>query len=136
MTYQIEVNEKQLRMINCALEEYFRLRLGQFWGLADDISLLGVDMSPENPNHDKIFDSFITRRDAVREILDAAWRVASGHGRDLVTTENDTLICEDLWQVFRHQLWIDNENRVEWTVDAQEPYLMSSEPAAVISRKS
>ena len=31
--YQITVTERQLKLINAALEEFFRLGLNQWWGL-------------------------------------------------------------------------------------------------------
>ena len=40
--YQLTVTEKQLRLINTALGEYFRLGLNQWWDLADRLSTNGA----------------------------------------------------------------------------------------------
>jgi hypothetical protein len=40
MNYTLKCNEAQLRVINIALEEYFRLRLGQMGDLAEDLAML------------------------------------------------------------------------------------------------
>ena len=38
------------------------------------------------------------------------------------------LIAEDIWQVIRHELWKDGENKSEWCVDVREPLKVSKEP--------
>ena len=78
--YQLTVTEKQLRLINTALEEYFRLGLNQWWDLADRLSRIGVDLSPDHPNHKWIFDTMIHTRDDVRIVLETAGRILWPHG--------------------------------------------------------
>ncbi len=38
MKYRIEVSEEQLRVIGLAMDEYMRLRMGQFDDLAEDLA--------------------------------------------------------------------------------------------------
>ena len=64
--YRITLTEEQARVTQIALEEYMRLRMGQDMDFCDDIAAIGTDLSPENPNHELIFDRFIHRRDALR----------------------------------------------------------------------
>jgi len=126
--YQLTVTEKQLRMINTALEEYFRVGLNQWGNLADRIASIGVDFSRDNPKHDKIFDDYISKRDDVRVVLEAAGRILWPYG--LNKQADDNLVAQDIYQVIRHQLWLDNQNRDElsWIVDSQKPFLQSGEP--------
>lgn len=42
MKYRIEVSEEQLRVIGLAVDEYMRLRMGQFDALAEELALDGV----------------------------------------------------------------------------------------------
>lgn len=49
--YTIELTENQVGVIQNALEEYFRLRMGQNFDFCNDIASLNVDLSPENSNH-------------------------------------------------------------------------------------
>lgn len=44
-------------------------------------------------------------------------------------------IAEDIWQVIRHEIWKNQENRSEWCVDSREPIQMSGEPLPVIKIK-
>ena len=42
MKYRIEVSEEQLRVIGLAVDEYMRLRVGQFDDLAEDLAYDGI----------------------------------------------------------------------------------------------
>lgn len=132
--YQLTVSENQLKLINTALEEYFRIGMNQWEDLSDRISKIGIDLDPKNPKHDKIFDSYIEKRDDVRVILQAVGRMLWPFGLQKQSEEN--IIAQDIWQVIRHQLWIDNPMRDElaYTVDAREPFLQSQEPRVVCVR--
>lgn len=133
--YTLTVTKEQLQTINTALEEFFRVRMGQMWDLADSLAGLDVDFSRDNPLHDQIFDSYIKRRDATRIVLEAAKKVAFGE-HNYPSPGEDARICEDVWQVIRHQLWLDNPDRLEHTVDSREPLLMSQQPIATIRKAS
>ena len=99
--YTIEVTEAQLRVIQNSLEEYFRLRMGQDRDFVDDFAMLNYDLSPDNPNHKEIFDRFIHRRDAMREVMQAAFRIGYGGRGWLENKTDDMLIAEDLWDFIR-----------------------------------
>lgn len=100
--YQITVTERQLKLINIALEEFFRIGLNQWWDLADRISKIDCTLPPQDdPDRDRIFDRRIQRRDAVRIVLEAAGRILWPHGLD--KQDEDNLLAQDIWQVFRHR---------------------------------
>lgn len=42
MKYRIEISEEQLRVIGLAVDEYMRVRMGQFDALAEDLTYDGV----------------------------------------------------------------------------------------------
>ena len=101
MRYRMELTEKQLSVLQNALEEWFRLRLGQEHDFADSIAFMDCDLSKENPKHEQIFDSAIQTREAVSEIMRAVFRIAFGpHGRPDKATE-DMLIAQDIWDAVR-----------------------------------
>lgn len=132
--YNLKVNEIQLKLINTALEEYFRIRMGQMRELADDFAELNLNLDPTLENHEKIFDTFINRRDAVYEILRCAFQV----GVDGIPTRKteDMLVAEDIWQVIRHELWKaayrqDPEHTSTFSVWSREPVQWSEQPLAV-----
>lgn len=124
--YNLVITEKQAILIKDALEEYFRIRMNQWGDLADSLAMKNIDLSPDNPNHERIFDGYITERDAVLKIFECAGRILWDGQRN--NKSEDQLIAEDIWQVIRHQLWKDSENKVEWCVDAREPLRVSDEP--------
>lgn len=124
--YILIITEKQAVLIKDALEEYFRIRMNQWGDLAESLAMKGIDLSPNNPNHDKAFERYITEREAVRKVLECAGRIIWENQRNPKSEEQ--LIAEDIWQVIRHQLWKDSENRNDWCVDSREPLRMSDEP--------
>lgn len=101
MNYELKVTEKQLSIIQTALEEYFRLRMGQEADFVIDFCSMGVDLSQENPNHDRIFDRYIDRRDAMREVMRAAFRIGYD-GPYLKEKTPEMLIAEDIWDSIRY----------------------------------
>lgn len=52
MKYRIEVSEEQLRVIGLAVDEYMRLRMGQFDDLAEDLAYDGIP--PRQSSHWKV----------------------------------------------------------------------------------
>lgn len=76
--YRITLNEAQIGLVQKSLKEYFRLRMGQYTDFADDIASLGVDLSPENPDHKRIFDKFLMTRDHIAQMMSTVFRVAFG----------------------------------------------------------
>lgn len=128
--YQLTVTENQLRLINTALEEYFRIGMNQWEDLADRLSRIGVDLSPEHPNHKWIFDTMIHNRDDVRIVLEAAGRILWPHG--LTKQDEENILLQDIWQVIRHQLWLDDPDREKrgYCVDSNKPLIQGSEPIA------
>lgn len=130
--YTLTITEKQAILIKEALEEYFRIRMNQWRDLADSLAMKNIDLSPDNPNHERIFDRYIQDRDAVQKVLECVGRILwDGQRND---KSNEQLMAEDIWQVIRHQLWKDSTNKVEWCVDAREPLRVSYEPLPEIKK--
>ncbi len=110
--YRITLNERQLVIVEYALEEYFRLRLGQDFEFSNDIAAMDHDLSPDNPNHERIFDDYILRRESIREIMNAVFHIAFGvFGTPQKKTEK-MLIAEDIWDAIRVARGISRWGRV------------------------
>ena len=110
--YKITLTENQLRVVRVALEEYFRLRMGQDFDFSSDLAAMNVDLSQDNPNHEWIFDRYIARRDHMKEVLRAFFRIAFGlHGIPEKKTD-DMLIAEDIWDAIRVKQGISRWGRV------------------------
>lgn len=123
--YRIEVTEEQARVIQKSLEEYFRLRLGQCWDFTDDFCAINCDLSASNPEHSRIFDAYIHRRDAMRHVMQAAFHIGYGSLAFPEAKTDDMLIAEDLWDSIR---FVRGQSR--WG----SPLHVSEEPAAKIEK--
>lgn len=100
--YTMTISREQLRVIGNALEEYFRLRLGQEFDFVNDIASMDVDLSSENPNHERIFDHMIHTRDALSEVMRCFFRIAfAPYGSTPQKKTQDMLIAEDVWEAIR-----------------------------------
>ena len=99
--YTIELTENQVRVIQNALEEYFRLRMGQYTEFCTDMAELNADLSPDNPNHELIFDRYIQRRDHMEEVMRAFFRIAFEPTGYLREKTDDMLIAECIWDSIR-----------------------------------
>lgn len=124
--YILSLSEKQAVLLMVVLEEFFRIRMNQWGDLADSLAMKNIDLSPDNPNHEKIFDGYIQDRDAVQKVFECAGRILWDGQRNDKSEEQ--LIAEDIWQVIRHQLWKDSKNRNNWCVDSRVPLRVSDEP--------
>lgn len=99
--YTIELTAEQVRVIHNALEEYFRLRMGQETDFCNDMASLNCDLSPDNPKHEWLFDMYIARRDHLQELMRAFFRIAFEPKGYLEKKTEDMLIAEDIWDVIR-----------------------------------
>lgn len=137
MNYTITLTEKQLVVIQNALEEYERLRLGQAFEFASDICEQGVDLTNSNPNREKAFDLYIERRNAFKSVLETLIRdVAFSGDNTRGGKTQEMLVAEDIWRVIRHFRWEqdDNPDKSVWCVAADEPYQWSNEPLPKIEQ--
>ena len=136
-TIVMRMSENQLRLIQDALEEHFRLRMGQvnLDGLADDLCQQNIDFGdPGTEEHDRLFDNYIERREnamqKLREFMDICF---DNSWERKQKTEN--VICEiDIWHVIRHFFWKQKppEKRLDWTVDAYPPSREGTEPLPTV----
>lgn len=97
----IELNERQARTVLEAVEEWFRLRMGQASDLANGLAFLGYKHDRTKP---ELFDRRILIRDALFELIRSMQRIAFGpYG----TTENvppEVHIGSDIWSTLRYEL--------------------------------
>lgn len=100
MKYRITLTEEQARITQIAIEEYFRLRYGQAIDFSNDLCSQNCDLSPDNPNHARIFDQFIVRRDAVADMMRAVFSVAFG-ARLYCEKPKDCKEAETIWDAIR-----------------------------------
>ena len=75
--------------------------MGQDFDFCNDIASLNVDLSPENPNHERLFDMYIARRDHIQEVMRAFFRIAFEPTGYLKEKTDDMLIAECICDAIR-----------------------------------
>lgn len=103
-TVIITMSEAQAKITLRALEEFFRLRMGQATlnGLADDLAFSTYDRSKDT--NGKGFDLALQRRNNIQEVLKAVFRMAWPiHGAPEKRSD-DELIAGDIWSQLRWEL--------------------------------
>lgn len=130
--YTVTLNERQLRLICTAVEEYGRLRMGQTMDLSDDLAFQNYEYKKDDPEYDRR----LLRRDATRELLDLAMRAASnGDYMHFQKTEN-VMVALDMYSVIRNFFWhqLPEDKRESWTVYADPVYIWGPEPRLKIEK--
>ena len=131
--YTITLNERQLRMICTAVEEYGRLRMGQTWDLSDALAFQHYEYKQDDPE----FDRRLLRRDATRELLDLAMRAASNGDYMHFQKTEDVMVALDMYSVIRNFFWhqLPEDKRESWTVDADPVYIWGPEPKITVKKE-
>ena len=102
MMYNIKVNKKQLEIMNQALHNFMRSEIGQFQYAFDNWNFQNLWKSGLTTLQIEWLEELFNRNELNQMF---------GH------TENSE-IAFDLHQVFRHQLWKENENRLSNVCDS------------------
>lgn len=124
--FQIEVNGAQAKLIECALEEYFRLRMGQYTEYAEDMAFQGFDYG----NHtDEEFKERIKRRGEICHTMDELKRVIWPPFGAVTTRTNEENNVIDIWHVIRHELYLAGGGDPNaMVVTADKPFQMGEHP--------
>ena len=131
MKYTLELTEKQAEIIKIALEEYFRIRMGQFDDLSRELAFTGFNYDKSNKENSEKFNVCVERMSSSQIVFEVALNVAQPMRKHGVCPEQtiEMLQAQDIWQVIRHKLYIDRGGDPNgWCVDAREPLKMSDEP--------
>ena len=128
--YQVTLTESQLKLINRAVEGYFRLHMGQFFDFVSDIAYNGESYSADDPNHNMLFNAYIARRDEAERMFNEAFRKAHPSVQTK-TTELQRLI--DMWSQVRHFLWTEHPTK-QLGVDSYPPFIISGDKPISIDK--
>ena len=122
----LELNETQARIIQIALEEWFRLRMGQYSDLANGLAFLGYDHKTAKPG---AFDRRIQRRDAIQEIIKAMLNIAFPCYGTPEGIPPEVHVAADIWSTLRYEL---SPKDGAWD---RTPFQMGPEPLPKITIK-
>ena len=122
--YKITLTEEQMRVTQNALEEWFRLRLGQDMDFSNELAFLDFEQPEDDVERDEVFRERIYHRDAIREIMRAVFHIAfsSPYGVPKEKTP-DMQISECLWDSIRFARGLSR-----W----DQPFQIGSEPVPKI----
>lgn len=127
----LAVTDEQLRCIINALEEHFRLRMGQTYiELVDDLCFQNIVPEGEDGKmSDRQFNDCIIRRDEAREKLQEFMDICFNRDWRRQQKTEEVINEIDLWRMIRHWRWSqrDHEER-GYGVESYPVYQFGSEP--------
>ena len=135
--YTLELSEEQAEIVKIALEEYFRLRMGQFGDLSRELAFTGFNYDNSNKENSEKFNACVERMSSSKMVFEAALEVAQPMRKNGVYPEQTIEMrrAQDIWQVIRHGLWKDRHgDKDDWCVDSREPMPMTDEPLPKMER--
>lgn len=121
----IELTETQARTVLVAVEDYFRIRMGQNTMLANDLAFMNYQHDKGNP---AAFDRRIQTRDAVGEVLRTALRIAFGTYGTPGEIPDYVHVASDIWSTLRYEL--SDKRGDGWD---RTPFQMGPEPLPKIT---
>ena len=125
-----------MHIVKDALELRFRIDICQEDMLAEILATMNqLDLSPDNPNHERIFDAYIDRREHLKAVLKCAFEIASPWSFQR-KRDKDAIEAETIWGSLRYSLWEDNPNKdsMGWVVDSNPPMQYGAEPVPKVER--
>ena len=133
-SYVLELSESQLKLVNKAIEGYFRLHMGQFFDYVTEIAEANVVLDRGDPEYNRKIDSLLSRRDSAIEMFKLAYAEAHPSIQSK-TPEIQRLI--DIWAQIRYQLWKDlPAEQKGMGVDSYPPILFSGDLPIHIKKES
>lgn len=120
MKLTIECTAQQAKIIEVALEEYFRIRMNQWLDVSMDLAFDGNHDS----NQAKETDEDLRRRIQCREEMESLFRQISAlHNKAIGSScelSENTRNASDIWSCLRHSLWqIENKDTTKTSYDVR-----------------
>lgn len=137
MKYRIEISEEQLRIIGAAVDEYMRIRMGQFDALAEELVYDGVDRA--KAYEDKYQYGILNERSHnINTMFMNAYKMAFPPLGYRERNHESWGTCIDLVHAIEHQQWLDApEDKKEapgTTYRSHGPVPLGREPYPKIER--
>ena len=137
MKYCVEISEEQLRIISVAVDEYMRLRMGQFEPLTEDLVFDGEDKKQlyEKPSDIRVYNE---RKHCIEMMFEAAYKLAYPPFGHRERQHDSWGTCIDLVHAIEHQQWLDapeNKREAPCTTNRSfDPVPLGHEPFPKIER--
>ena len=118
----IELTETQAKIVLLAVEEWFRLRMGQYSDLANDLAFYGYQCG----GNKAAFDNAIAKRTMLDGILNGLFLIAFPEYGTPRKVEPDVNVASDIWSALRYEL----SGKADWL---STPFQMGKEPLPKIN---
>lgn len=119
MKITIECNEEQADLMVAALEDYFRLRMGQADHMAQSLADDTFKWDESNPENKRLFDNYIVRRENLECVYQALINMAYGNR---FKSPDACLNACDIWRCLRHELYMSSDCKKNgWDVRGDKP---------------
>ena len=106
MKYRIEISEESLRIIGLAVEEYMRIRMGQFEALSEDLVYEEKDRNKLYEDQYK-FGVYNERSRSVEKMFNLGYQMAFPPFGNRERQHDSWGTCIDLVHAIEHQQWLD-----------------------------
>lgn len=127
---RLDLNETQANILRDALEEYFRIRMGQFDRLTEDLAFYNYNSQADKKD---TFNEAMIKKEALKEIFyqvrDITW--PGTHYPEKTIPE--ALVASDIWSVLRHELFKTSPDLNPGIILASGPIQIGSEPLPKVS---
>lgn len=107
MKITIECNEEQADLMVAALEDYFRLRMGQADHMARSLADDTFKWDESNPENERLFDKYIERKENLNYVYQSLIKMAYGNG--LKNSDTCRNVC-DIWRSLYRAIDGDERN--------------------------
>lgn len=99
----IELTETQAQTVLVAVEEWFRLRMGQYSDLANGLAFMGYKHNKERPD---LFNEAIRKRDAIEAVIKAMLEIAFPWRRNGIQypLPPEVNVASDIWSALRYEM--------------------------------
>ena len=129
--YTLVINEElifddiqDIKKILYIVEEFMRMRTGQFFDFTSDVAHNGWTYDESKPDNSKKFDEYIERRNESESKFETAFRKVHPY---ITKKSEKVLLAQDLYDVLKHRIYLDTPSmHGTWTVYSNPPMLHSN----------
>lgn len=134
MKYRLELTDTQLNIVLRAINMMMRTGIGQTDDLTEWLVTMGDNIKFDTSTEigKRVFENYYRTRDAIRPVLDGVMRGCWQYSSTMKSITVREL--ETVYDVLRHQEWLDAPTKLEWDVRAREPMQWGNEPIPKIER--
>ena len=115
--YKIELTEYQLKALSSVLDKQARLIFGQLDIAIEDECLEALVKHRHNGNYQDAYDDKEKLEDLLYQLKKLCWNQSKNASYGVNYSDYSDMLI-DMHEVIRHELWKEDDKRLNYTVDA------------------